>query len=67
MPQVDEIEALRRAKQNCERDGCIWDASVLVTVKHELPNRPALNRKTRAQYLARARRELLEEQGKRVR
>jgi hypothetical protein len=63
MPEIDEIAILRRAKQNCERDGRIWDASVLTRARPELPNKPALGRAARAQYLARAREELLKEQG----
>jgi hypothetical protein len=44
IPQVDEIEALRRAKRNCERDGWIWDASVFTALKGSLPSKSALDR-----------------------
>jgi hypothetical protein len=40
MPLIDEVEALRRAKRDCERDGWIWDASVFMTLKGSSPNEP---------------------------
>jgi hypothetical protein len=64
MPKLTEVEVLRRAKENCARDGVIWDADYVRPTGRFARIKTTLDQKGREEYLAQAKQQLIGERRK---